>query len=250
MRQRAETSWLRYTLQQLEQPKMRRTKGAILDRIDALFVRSERDRRKIARARGIVEIAPVGLNSPDVGWLGDGTHVAAFGGAMWRPENALSATFLAQEVWPLVRKAVPDAELRIFGARPTSAVRLLGGAPGVTVVGEVADYDAEFRHAAVTLAPAMVDAGLLMKAIRAMAMGCPVVLNSASAGPIVGLEDGVHASVGDNPVALASHITELMQNRKRAAEIGAAARYLVRPHFSWDRTVAVYCKVFEQMLQR
>lgn len=246
---RRDISFLRYWLQRIEQAKTQHVKTSIANKIDALFVRSERDRAKILNARGIVEIAPVGLDPPAVGWLGDRPHVVVFGGAMWRSENEVTAIYLARQVMPLVRQRVPDAELRIFGARPTAAVCALAAEDGVTVVGEVADYDDEFRHAGATLAPAMVDAGLLMKAIRAMAMGCPVVLNSASAGPIVGLECGVHALVGDSPVELAACVADLMQDSARARELGQAAKNLVRAHFSWERTVEVYRGVFEKLLQ-
>jgi glycosyltransferase involved in cell wall biosynthesis len=149
---------------------------------------------------------------------------------------------------PLVRQSVPDAELRIFGARPTAAVRALDTEPGVTIVGEVDDYDDEFRRAGVSLAPAMVDAGLLMKAIRAMAMGCPVVLNSASAGPIVGLTPGMHALVGDSTGELATRVVELMQDSAKARKLGEAGKGLVRAHFSWDRTAAVYRDAFNRLL--
>ena len=168
---------------------------------------------------------------------------------MWRLENEATAIYLANEVMPLVRESVPDVELRIFGARPTAAVQELASRPGVTVVGEVEDYDDQFRRAGVTLAPAMVDAGLLMKSLRAMAMGCPVVLNTASASPITGLKEDVHALVGDGPSELANHVVALMQDRVRARQLGRAARELVQEQFSWQRTAADHCSVFEHLLR-
>ena len=246
---RSEISRRSYWLQRLERVKTKRTMGAIVSKIDALFVRSENEKRKVRRAGGIVEVAPVGLNFQTEGWLGDRPHVAAFGGAMWRWENEATADYLARQVMPLVRQIVPDAELRIFGARPSASVRALEGMHGTTVVGEVADYDDEFRRAGVTLAPTMVDPGLLMKAIRAMAIGCPVVLNSASSSPIVGLKPGVHALVGDSPSEFASHVAELMQDRGRANQLGQAALGLVTDQFSWERAVEVYRRVFEKLIR-
>lgn len=249
----ADISPLRHWVQQLERAKTQRTKTAILDKIDAIFVFSERDKGKIAGAKGVVEIAQLGLSPPadtqSADWLGDQAHLAAFGGAMWRSENEATAIYLAREVMPLVRQRVPDAELRIFGSRPTAAVRALDRELGVSVLGQVADYDGEFRHAGVTLAPAMVEAGILVKAIRAMAMGCPVVLNAASADPIVGLTHGVHALVGDSTRELATHIVELMQDSDRARQLGEAARGLVRARFSWEHTAEAYRRVFEQLVR-
>lgn len=249
LRPREELSALRYWLQRLERAKTVRLRDAILERIDALFVFSERDKAKAARPRGAVEVAPVGVSSPADGWVGDRRHTVAFGGAMWRLENEVTAVHLARDVMPLVRAQIPDSELRIFGARPGPEVRALESHAGVTVVGEVDDYDAEFRHAAVTLAPAMVDAGILMKAVRAMAMGCPVVLNPASADPIVGLNNGEHALIGDGPGEIARHVVELMNNREYAGSLGQSAKGLVRAHFSWQRTVEVYLRVWDQLLR-
>ena len=248
LHQRGDVSRIRYWLAQLEVQKVRRAWKALVANTDALFVRSQRDKDKVFGPKGIVEIAPVGVDPPAFGWNGDLPHVAAFGGAMWRPENEATGIYLAEEVMPLVCRRVPDAELRIFGARPTIAVSGLASLPGVTVIGEVEDYDDQFRRAGVTLAPAMVDAGLLMKSIRAMAMGCPVVLNTASASPIAGLEDGIHALVGDSPDELADHVVALMQDNVRAHQVGQAARELVRAQFSWESVTAVYLDVFKRLL--
>lgn len=249
VRPRDELSAARYAMQRLERAKTMRLREAIFEQTDALFVFNERDKAKAARARGPVRVAPVGVTPPDQSWIGDRSHTAAFGGAMWRLENEVTAVYLAREVMPLVRAQIPDAQLRIFGARPGPQVRALESHPEVTVVGEVDDYDAEFRHAAITLAPAMVDAGVLMKALRAMAMGCPVVLNEASAGPIVGLESGAHALVGASAAEIARHVVELMNNREYAGTLGRAARDLVRRHFSWERTVEVYLAAWQQLLR-
>jgi glycosyltransferase involved in cell wall biosynthesis len=240
--------WLRTSLGRLERAKTNRLKQLVLTAIDALLVFSERDREKLQKASGIVAVTQIGFTPSESAWIGDAPQVAAFGGALWRLENELTAIHLAREVLPLVRAQLPQAQFRIFGSRPSQQVSLLGEEPGVTVVGEVADYDDEFRHAAVALAPAMVDAGVLMKALRAMSIGCPVVLNSISAGPIVGLENGVHALIGNGPAELADQIAAAMQDRGLAQQIGSAARELVRNQYSWDHTVQTYLRVFDQLL--
>jgi hypothetical protein len=248
LHQRDDVSRIRYWLAQLEDRKVRWAWKALVRKVDALFVFSERDKARLKNLKCIVERASIGINPPLAAWKGDRSHVAAFGGAMWRLENEATAIYLAEQVWPIVRRSVSDAELRIFGARPTPAVRALESNPGVTIVGEVADYDDEFRRAALSLAPAMVDAGILIKAIRAMAMGCPVVLNAASASPIAGLKEGIHALVGDNPNELADHVSALMQDSLRAHQLGQAAAELVRAQFSWERVASVYCGVFKRLL--
>ncbi|WP_328351385.1 glycosyltransferase family 4 protein [Mycobacterium sp. NBC_00419] len=239
---------VRRWLHDLERVKSRHTRNAIEKHVDAIFVYSERDRAKIPDASGIVEVVPVGVARPAQGWLGDRRHTAAFGGALWRSENEAAAEYLALEVMPLVRERLPDATLRIFGARPTNRVTALGSEAGVTVVGPVADYEEEFRRASVTLAPSMFDAGVFLKAIRPMAMGCPVVLNPASAIPIQGLENGVHALVGHRPAEFAECVVQAMRNPDDARRLGSAAKDLVQQHYSWQRAADRYLSVFNRTL--
>ena len=63
-------------------------------------------------------------------------HVV-FCGVMNYAPNEAGAIWIAREVWPLVRKARPDARLMIVGALPTASVLALGKDEGVTVTGAV-----------------------------------------------------------------------------------------------------------------
>ena len=238
----------RQILRALENAKIKRTMSKVLKDVDLLFVRSDREKQKVLNASGNVEVATVGLESPNYGWTGDRLNTASFGGALWRVENELIAVYLARTIMPLVRQKIPSAELRIFGARPTTAVRELEHLNGVKVVGEVDDYEEEFCRSAVTLAPSLVDAGLLMKAIRAMSVGAPIVLNMSSAEPIAGLIPGVHALVADDPDEYAAHVVKLMQDKENARELGRNASDLVRQNFNWKQTANAYHRSFERLL--
>lgn len=240
-------SFYRRCLDRLELTKRRRVAYALTTKIDSLLLFSERDRQKLDGSPCLINVAPPGLNPPAMSWSGGEPHVAVFGGAMWRLENESTAVYLARDVMPLVRDAIPDAQLRIFGSRPTETVRALGNQPGITVLGAVSDYDGQFCDAQVTLAPSMTEAGILMKSLRAMAVGSPVVLNGASARPIMGLEPGIHALVGHTARELADHVVTLMSNTSRGAEIGQSARAFVLETYGWDRTVAAYLAAFHQL---
>lgn len=232
-----------------ELAKRRRVASALTTKIDSLLLFSEVDRAKLEGSQCLINVAPPGLNPPATAWSGGETHVAAFGGAMWRLENEATAIYLVRDVMPLVRDAIPDAQLRIFGARPTDRVRALGNQPGITVVGEVADYDGQFRDAQVALAPSMTEAGILIKSMRAMAMGCPAVLNRASARPIVGLKSGVHALVGHTSRELADHVISMMTDTSRAVRIGRSARDFVLENYGWDQSGAAYLAAFRQLVR-
>lgn len=199
-----------------------------------------------------VSIARLGVTVPDTKWTRT-EHPrgrVVFGGAMWRAANEESARFLAETVMPLVWETCPDIELHIIGARPTRRIEEIGEIePRVVVRGAVDDFDSEFLEADLVLAPSMVRAGILLKALRSLALGCPTVLNRASAAPLAGLEDLRDARVAETARDWAAAIVELTSNAALAAQLGEAGRSYVESCFSWSNCAAAYVRAFEQSLE-
>lgn len=105
-----------------------------------------------------------------------------FCGVMNYPPNADGAIWLAREVWPMVRRARPDARLEIVGSNPTRAVRALADpAAGIVVTGAVPDVRPYLWGAAAAVAPLRVARGVQNKVLEAVAAGLPVVVSEAVA---------------------------------------------------------------------
>ncbi len=103
-----------------------------------------------------------------------------FTGVMSYLPNAEAATWLAREVWPLVRGARPDAHLDLVGATPPAAVRRLGDTDaGILVTGSVPDVRPYLWRASVAAAPLHVARGVQTKVIEAAAAGLPCVVTPA-----------------------------------------------------------------------
>jgi O-antigen biosynthesis protein len=96
--------------------------------------------------------------------------------------NKDSVIFLKNEIWPLIRKKLPDAELHIYGAYPMKSVLELN-APneGFIVNGRAENVDIEMQKAKVCLAPLRFGAGLKGKLITAMQNGTPNVTTEIGA---------------------------------------------------------------------
>jgi glycosyltransferase involved in cell wall biosynthesis len=146
---------------------------------------------------------------------------------------------LAQEILPLVRRAVPHAELVIAGRDPRP--ELLAAADlraGVRVTGALDDLRPEFEQATVYCAPLRFASGVQNKVLEAMAMHVPCVTTPAVAG---GLEiDGQTApvEVGSTTAELSAAVVRLLGDTPERQRRAAAGRRFVEEHFRWERSVA------------
>ncbi|MCV7207515.1 glycosyltransferase family 4 protein [Mycolicibacterium canariasense] len=222
---------------------------AAVRRAAHVFTLSDSDRQDVSHAAKSCSSARIGVSVDAPAWsrVERQTPVVLFAGAMWRPANALAAEYLAREVLPHIRRAHPDAVLRIVGARPRNTVRELGCLPGVDVVGSTDDYLGEFGRADVVLAPSMVEAGVLLKTLHSFAAGAPTVLNSRAARGLVGLDWGKEALVADEPEQMAAAVTQILSDPSLARAVGAAGRNFVVRNHSWNSYAQEYARVFGEL---
>lgn len=237
---RALLSWREYFA-------VRRLEGRLIRRADHIFVFSERDRRFVDSRGGAASVVRIGVELPDISWEPNDYATCLFAGALWRSPNQLSVDFLVREVMPRVWSQVPDVRLRIVGARPPEALVERLTDRRVDLVADVMDLDDEFARASVNLAPSMVPAGVLLKALRSMSVGAPVILNDNSAAPIAGVVHNVNAMVASTGRDFADAIVLLLGQPDRMASVGAAGRELVAQEYSWPNCVGHYVARFEQL---
>src|SRR5664279_1036703 len=170
-----------------------------------------------------------------------------FAGAMWREANASAAKHLIRNVMPIVWRSQPDVILRVAGARPDP--ELLGlASKHVEITGSVPSLDEEMLVASACIAFTLVGGGLLFKAVRPMALGCPVILNRS-----VALALGVgakHGALADTPPEIAAAALRLLADSRLSAQIGQEARRYISSAYSWDRALQSYLSVYESISER
>ena len=93
--------------------------------------------------------------------------------------NADGLRWCITTIWPLIRQAVPQAELHVHG----SVCRLLGEAPapGVVLHGYTPDLADALAQATIALAPLRAGSGLKIKMLDYMRHGLPCVTTSVGA---------------------------------------------------------------------
>lgn len=146
--------------------------------------------------------------------------------------NVDAACWLAYDIFPLVRAAVPQATLRLAGARPSRLVRILAGRPGVSLAADVPAMAREIAAAAVVVAPMRAGSGLQNKVLEAMAVGTPVVTTPGVAAALE-VQAGEHLLVAEDAAGLAAAAVALLRDPPRAKAMAAAARALVERRYRW-----------------
>ncbi|HEX9005811.1 MAG TPA: glycosyltransferase, partial [Bacteroidota bacterium] len=155
-----------------------------------------------------------------------------FTGNMSYYPNADGAKFLAERIFPLIKRRAPQAKLYIVGQQPPASVRALAR-DDVTVTGFVKDLRAEYGRSAVAVSPIRFGAGTLNKILEPLAMGVPVVATSHGVSGLE-LQPGSEILVADTPEQFADHVVRLLTDEVARERIATAATDRIRSRFNWD----------------
>ncbi|WP_343486322.1 glycosyltransferase [Allomuricauda sp. d1] len=107
--------------------------------------------------------------------FGKRKDMVCFGNGKHAP-NIDSIYQLKSHIWPKIKKELPDAQLKVFGAYlPESIKQLHNEKEGFLVEGWIDNLDAELQKARLNLAPLRFGAGIKGKLVDAMCNGLPSV---------------------------------------------------------------------------
>jgi len=165
----------------------------------------------------------------------EGTLVSFLGNFDHAP-NRDALAWLLREIWPRVRAAAPGARLQVGGPGIPDWARGHEAA-GVELRGFVESLDGFYEAAAMALVPYRFGGGTKIKALEAMARGCPVVATTIGAEGL-GVTPGREALVADDAAGFAAAVASLLAAPERRRTLAEAALRHVEQHFSWDAKVA------------
>ena len=223
----------------------------ICQRSDAVVCVSEADGEALARLRirATPQVVPNGVDTARYHrGLADALpleHPAlVFTGKMDFRPNVDAMLWFWGQVWPLIRRAVPQARLYVVGKSPHASLAPLRDDPQVAVTGYVEDILPYFGGADIYVVPLRVGGGTRLKVLEAMASGLPMVTTSLGAEGIA-LSHGENALVADSVEAFAEAVVTLVQSPERRAALGAAARAFAVAHYDWQNIVPQLFPTYE-----
>ncbi len=199
----------------------------------ATVVVGENDAAVLRRVSGrdTVHVVPNGvtLDTPPAERDEAPVPTLVFSGVMAYPPNIDAVRHFAERIWPLVRRAVPEARFLVTGRKPTDEVRALAQLPGIEVTGEVADIAAVLRSSWLAVAPMRTGAGIKNKVLEAWAVGTPVVMTSVATNGLR-LDPGLESTIVDDPDQMAETIVHLLRDEAERRRLGALVHAVAGEH--------------------
>ncbi|MBI3754340.1 MAG: glycosyltransferase [Deltaproteobacteria bacterium] len=220
---------------------LERREISIYKRFDRVFTRSEFDREMLLsydRELDVSILPPyVRIEYPSGNEIRRDTNSILFTGAMDRPVNIEAVRYFYKEIFPLIKKEIPDARFYVVGNKPPEEIKRIGEKDkDVIITNFVKDIKPYYLRASVFAAPLFVGGGIIVKILDAMAAGLPVVTTTVGNEGIEAIPDR-DIVIADEPEDFANKAVILLRDEslwKRFSENGGA---FARKKFAWDGIV-------------
>lgn len=166
-----------------------------------------------------------------------------FIGGHGHPPNSDAMQWLAQEILPSLRQAMPGIQLHVLGDVPDARQRDLA-APGLQFHGRVPELAPWLDTCLASLAPLRFGAGVKGKINMAMSHGVPVVATTLAIEGMQ-LSDGVDVLVADDAAAFVHAVQRLQVDQRLWQRLSENSLENVRRHFSPAAADAVLQRVLD-----
>lgn len=174
-------------------------------------------------------------------------NAICFVGSMQYIPNSEAAIWFATEIFPLIKKVIPDAIFKIIGANPRKdLIFAVKNIAGVEVLGRVDDVRKYMSDCKVSVCPVKIAGGIQNKILEAMAMGIPVLSTPEGAEGIGADENILKVAVSNKEFA--QKVIDIMKNNDVQKEISTKSRKFVTDNFSWEKVGDVWGILIEKGL--
>jgi hypothetical protein len=158
-------------------------------------------------------------------------HDLVFVGGFQHPPNADAVSWFVREVFPSLRRELPELRLHVIGSRVPDAIRALAD-EHVLVHGFVEDITPYMDGCRISIAPLRYGAGVKGKINTAMSYGLPVVATTLAIEGMQ-LREGFDVLVADEPAAFAAALVRLYRDEALWQRLSTNGLANVEAHFSF-----------------
>jgi polysaccharide biosynthesis protein PslH len=242
-----EPNWIQRLAFKIEAAKMARYERRAVNRFHHVIAVSEQDREHMTEMTDAARISVV-LTGVDLRQFRATLGVRAtrpvivFVGSMDWEANIDGVDFFCRDIWPQVKRAVPDATLRLVGRNPHPRVARWAD-DSIEVTGTVPSVVEHYEEAMVNIVPLRIGGGTRLKIYEAMAMRKATVSTTIGAEGL-DVEDGRDILLADDAPGFAEAIIKLVRDDglRRRIEDAAARKAAL---YDWSLIAGRFAEILE-----
>ena len=215
---------------------------AYRSKLENVWVVTEQDARAFRRFAGIdrTTVIPNGVDGqlyhPIAG--PKTANSCVFWGRLDFGPNIQALQWFVKQVWPEVRRRLPDATLNVFGFKPGPEVRSIAGSDGIQLHADVPDLRAAVSQSQIAVLPFISGGGIKNKLLEAAALGLPIVSTPRGKLGLLGMPPFV---IESSPSKWVTALTHLWSDELARSEQARANRDWVMQHHTWDAAARRAC---------
>lgn len=221
---------------------------SVMKRSDVTIVISDTEREILAKeypeilvttvpyVRNVAEHCPLFSTRRDIVFIGGFRHAP----------NVDATLYFVQEIWPLVREAIPGVKFRIVGSNAPSEIRELEAHPQVTFEGYVPNLDTVFNNCRLSVAPLRFGAGIKGKIGTSLSYGVPCV---ASPLAVEGMQltDLQEVLIASNPLDFAQSIIKAYNDETLWNSLSANGIAYMIERYSFEQGVERFRELIDSV---
>lgn len=165
-----------------------------------------------------------------------------FFGVMSYSPNIDAALFILNDIYPLLRKEIPNIKLFIVGRDPPESI-LKYKDENISVTGSVEDIRPYLQRASLALLPMRKGSGMKGKILEALAMGKPVVTTPCGAESF---DERIRSFllISDNKETLKEQVISTLNDKEKIIETRYNLRKIIIRNHSWESIAEQYEKLY------
>ncbi|MFN8496842.1 MAG: glycosyltransferase family 4 protein [Anaerolineae bacterium] len=169
-----------------------------------------------------------------------------FSGALTYAANYDGLSYFLEEIYPLVKAAVPAATLRVTGRCEGVPLPTAFDDESIHFDGYIDDIKTAVARSWVSIVPIRKGSGTRLKILEALALGTAVVSTSKGAEGLE-LEHGVHLLLADTPQDFAEATIQLLKNAELRFRLGRNGQQRIAEKYDWSRVLPQFVGLVEAL---
>jgi glycosyltransferase involved in cell wall biosynthesis len=245
-----EKNWFKKTYITLQNNRLKAFELDTFSLVDAIVTITDEDKK------GIQQLVPqqkihtclTGINLETYKQIHQATQpntVFHFASMDWLP-NIEAVEWLLENVWQVVLKKIPDAQLILAGRGMPEKIKH-AASKNITIIENVADSALFYAAYDVMLVPLWSGSGLRIKLVEGLAYGKPIITTSIGAEGIPYTKNK-ELLIADTAEEFVNAIINLLSNPTQKQQLQINARVLAESHFDYKKLASRLILFYEQLI--